>query len=55
VVSANEVEFEGQTYKLSPLVKEWRRRTHTATPSEAYQGAANLLYKGTLLKDLPDI
>ena len=52
VVSDKEVEFEGKTWRLSPLTAEVRRRNGTATASEAYQGAQYWEYEGMLLADL---
>lgn len=52
VVSDKEVEYEGEKIRLSPLTAKIRKLKGTATPSAAYQGAANWEYDGMLLADL---
>lgn len=52
VASEDRVSYDGQIWKLSGLVKELKRRSGTATPSEAYQGGLYFTYKGSLLTDI---
>jgi len=55
VVGEREVEYLGQTYKLSPLTYKLYEEMGKLNRSGAYQGAAHFEYKGKLLKDLPNI
>ncbi len=55
VVGEREVEYGGQTWKLSPLTYKMYEQRGELNESGAYQGAAYWLYKGKKLKDLPDI
>ena len=49
VVSDNEVEFEGEKWKLSPLTAELKRRNGACNPSESYQGSKYWMYDGMIL------
>lgn len=49
-----EVEYQGQTWKLSPLTFKVFEQRGELNTSGAYQGAAYWQYKGKKLKDLPD-
>ena len=51
----NKVKYNGDTWKLSPLVLKLFQDRGEANKSGAYQGAAYFEYKGKKLKDLPDI
>lgn len=53
VVSNRQVLFEGETYYLSPLVREIYRRKGTVSSSGAYQGPAFFTYFGKKLIDIP--
>ena len=55
VAGEREVEYEGNTWKLSPLVRKLFEDRGEVNKSGAYQGAAYFEYKGRKLKDLPDI
>ena len=55
VVGEREVEYAGQTWKLSPLTYKLYEQRGELTASGAYQGAAYFTYKSKKLKDLPDI
>lgn len=55
VVNDLEVEFEGQTYKLSPLARKLYERIGRANISGAYQGGAHFAYGGKRLIDIPDM
>src|SRR3989344_2431099 len=55
VVGEREVEYAGQTWKLSPLTYKLYEQRGELTASGAYQGAAYFTYKDKKLKDLPDI
>jgi hypothetical protein len=55
VVGEREVEYGGQTWKLSPLTYKIYEQKGMLNESGAYQGAAYWQYKGKKLKDLPDI
>ncbi len=55
VIGEREVEYGGQTWKLSPLTYKIFEQKGELNSSGAYQGAAYWQYKGTKLKDLPDI
>ena len=50
--SDDTVLFEGASWKLSPLVREIKRRNGTCNKSGAYQGGLYFLYKGVRLTDL---
>ena len=54
VVGEREVEYLGQTYKLSPLTYRLYEEMGKLNKSGAYQVAAHFEYKGKLLKDLPN-
>lgn len=49
VVNAREVEFEGKTWKLSPLTYEIKKRLNRENKSGAYQGFAFWTYDGEKL------
>ncbi|PIV86511.1 MAG: hypothetical protein COW50_00985 [Candidatus Moranbacteria bacterium CG17_big_fil_post_rev_8_21_14_2_50_41_107] len=55
VVGEREVEYAGQTWKLSPLAYKLYEERGELTASGAYQGAAYFTHGGKKLKDLPDI
>lgn len=55
VVGEREVEFEGEIYKLSPLVRKWYSEMDRLNSSGAYQGAAYLVFNYTILTKLPNI
>jgi hypothetical protein len=55
VCGEREVEYQGQTWKLSPLTYKIFEEKDELNLSGAYQGANYFEYKGTKLKDLPDI
>lgn len=55
VCGERDVEFEGQKYKLSPLVRKIYEQKGKLSDSGAYQGAAYFEYNRKKLKDLPDI
>jgi len=55
VVGEREVEYGGQTWKLSPLTYKVYEQKGMLNESGAYQGAAYWQYNGKKLKDLPDI
>lgn len=46
------VEFEGKSWTLSGLTRELKRRNHTQSNSESYQGGNFFLYKGKKLTDI---
>jgi|GEM_PF-150577 len=48
----NTVIFEGKISRLSPIVKDLKRRLGTQTSSEAYQGAVYFTFNGKKLSDL---
>lgn len=52
VVGNKEVEFEGKTWKLSPLTKEIQTRRGKANASGAYNGAYYWEYDGIRLSDI---
>jgi hypothetical protein len=52
VSNDREVEFEGKTWKLSPLTREIEERKGTVSESRAYQGCQYWEYDGTKLSDL---
>ena len=52
VISDKEVEYEGKTWRLSPLTREIQTRRGKVKPSGAYQGAAYWEYDGLRLLDL---
>ena len=54
VIGEREVEYEGQYFKLSPLVYKIFETKGLLNKSGAYQGAAYFEFKGTKLTDLPD-
>ncbi|MGI6373733.1 MAG: hypothetical protein ACOX0C_00030 [Patescibacteria group bacterium] len=54
VVGEREVEYEGQVWKLSPLVYKIYETKGKLSPSGAYQGAAYFTYKNKKLRDLED-
>lgn len=51
----NKVKYNGDTWKLSPLVLKLFQDRGEVNKSGAYQGAAYFEYNGRKLKDLPDI
>lgn len=55
VVGENKVEYNGDVWKLSPLVRKLFEDRGEVNKSGAYQGAAYFEYNGKKLKDLPDI
>lgn len=55
VVGKREVEYNGNKWKLSPLVRKLFEDRGEVNKSGAYQGAAYFEYNGKKLKDLPDI
>lgn len=55
VVGEREVEYGGQTWKLSPLAYKLYEERDALNPSGTYQGAGHFTYQGKKLKDLPDI
>jgi T5orf172 domain len=55
VASEREVEYEGQIYKLSPLVFKIYEKMQKLNKSGAYQGAQYFKYKKTLLTKIPNI
>ncbi len=55
VVGDREVEYQGDTWKLSGLARKLFEDRGEVNKSGAYQGAAYFEYKGKKLKDLPDI
>jgi len=55
VCGEREVEYQGQTWKLSPLTYKIFEEKNELNPSGAYQGANYFEYNRTKLKDLPDI
>lgn len=55
IVGEREVEFEGQTWKLSPLTYKIYEQQGKLNESGAYAGADYFKYKGKRLRDLPDI
>jgi len=55
VIGEREVEYGGQTWKLSPLTYKIYEQKGELNPSGAYQGAAYWQYNGKRLRDLPDI
>lgn len=52
IVGDREVEYDGSTWKLSPLVRKLFEDRGEANKSGAYQGAAYFEYNGKKLKDL---
>lgn len=55
VVGKREVEYNGNKWKLSPLVRKLFEDRGEVNKSGAYQGAAYFEYNGKKLKDLPNI
>lgn len=55
VIGEREVEYGGNIWKLSPLVRKLFEDRGECNQSGAYQGAAYFEYNGKKLKDLPDI
>jgi hypothetical protein len=55
IFGEREVEYGGQTWKLSPLTFKIFEEKGELNTSGAYQGANYFEYKGKKLKDLPDI
>lgn len=55
VVGEREVEYGGQTWKLTPLTYKIYEQKGELNGSGAYQGAAYWKYKGKRLRELPDI
>ena len=55
VCGEREVEYQGQTWKLSPLTYKIFEGKDELNSSGAYQGANYFEYQGQKLKDLPDI
>lgn len=54
-MNEREVVYDGQQWKLSPLVYHIFEQKGQLTQSGAYQGAAYFEYKGVRLKDMPDM
>ncbi len=54
VVGENKVEYNGEIFQLTPLLKKLFESRGELNPSTAYQGAYYFMFKGTRLKDLPD-
>lgn len=54
VVGEREVEYDGQIFKLSPLVYTIFEEKGKLNNSGAYQGASYFRFNGTKLKDLKD-
>jgi len=54
VCGEREVEYQGQSWKLSPLTYKIFEQKGKLNTSGAYQGAAYFEYKGKKLKDIPD-
>lgn len=52
VFSDDEVEFEGQKYKLSKLTREIYTRKGRVSPSGSYRGAQHWAYEGQKLIDM---
>ncbi len=55
VIGERDVEYRGQSWKLSPLTREIFTDKNQQNSSGAYQGANYWQYNGKKLKDLPDI
>jgi hypothetical protein len=55
IIGEREVEFDGQTWKLSPLTYKVYADKGQLNSSGAYQGANYWQYNGKKLKELPDI
>jgi hypothetical protein len=55
VIGEREVEYGGQRYKLSPLVRKLMEQRGELNRSGAYQGAQYFSCNGKKLKDLPNI
>ena len=55
VCGKRKVKYKGQVWKLSPLTYKIFEEKGELNSSGAYQGANYFEYKGTKLKDLPDI
>ena len=55
VVGEREVEYGGQRWFLSPLVRKIFEDRNQVNDSGAYQGAAYFCFDGKKLKDLPDV
>jgi hypothetical protein len=55
VVGEREVEYGGQIWKLAPLTYHIYERKGELNTSGSYQGAAYWAYRGTRLRELPDI
>jgi len=54
-VGEREVEYGGQRWFLSPLVRKIFEYRNQVNDSGAYQGAAYFCFDGKKLKDLPDV
>jgi hypothetical protein len=54
VVGEREVEYEGQVYKLSPLVYKLMEQRGKLNKSGAYQGAKYFKFNGIILTDIKD-
>lgn len=55
VISEREVEYKGESWKLSPLTRKIYEEKNQLNSSGAYQGAAYWSWNNTKLKDLPDL
>ena len=55
IIGEREVEYNGNIWKLSPLVRKLFEDLGEVNKSGAYRGAAYFEYKGKKLKDLPNI
>ena len=55
VASDRDVEYDGETLKLATLTRKIFEQKGAGNESGRYQGAAYWAYRGTKLKDLPDI
>ncbi|CAB1276132.1 GIY-YIG nuclease family protein [Candidatus Nitrosacidococcus tergens] len=55
VAGEREVEYGGQTWKLSPLTHKVYKDKGQLNISDSYRGASYWQYNGNKLKDLPDI
>ena len=55
IVGEREVEYGGQRWFLSPLVRKIFEDRNQVNDSGAYQGAAYFCFDGKKLKDLPDV
>lgn len=55
VVGEREVEFEGEIWELSPLVREIQTRRGKVNKSGVYQSAQYFIYRGIKLADLKEV